>query len=1158
MSNFVHLHLHTEYSLLDGACRIKDLVKYVKEIGQDSVAITDHGVMYGVIDFYNACKKEGIKPIIGCEVYVAPRNNTDKVYEIDNVNNHLVLLCKNEIGYKNLIKIVSNAYVNGFYNRPRTDINMLKKHSEGLICLSACLAGKIPRLITSGRYDEAKQEALLMQEIYGEGNFYLEIQDHGIADQKIVTRDLIKIARETNIPLVATNDVHYLRRKDSYNQKVLMCIQMGRTVDDPSKMEFETDEFFLKSYEEMQDVFKYQQTAIDNTVKIAEMCNVEFNFNEHHLPEYDVPKEFSANEYLRKLCFEGLEKRFGNDTHLYTERLEFEISMIENMGFVDYFLIVSDFIAYAKNNDIPVGPGRGSAAGSIVAYVLEITDIDPIKYSLYFERFLNPERISMPDIDIDFCNEKRTKVIDYVVEKYGIDKVAQIVTFGTMAAKGSVRDVGRALNIPYADVDAIAKMIPQELGMTLEKALAVSEDLKREYEIDQTVQRLIDTAMALEGMPRHASTHAAGVVITKESVANLVPLAKNDEQIVTQFPMGTLEKLGLLKMDFLGLRNLTVLHDCIETIKETNEDFDEKTIPLDDEKTFEMLSQGKTSGVFQLESTGITSVVTGLKPQSIEDITAVVALYRPGPMQSIPKYIKGRHAEGKVTYKHELLEGILGVTYGCIVYQEQVMEVFRKLAGYSLGKADMVRRAMSKKNFEELNREKQAFVYGNDEIKGCIKNGVPEKVANEIFEEILDFANYAFNKAHAVSYAFVSYQTAYYKCHYPLEYMSALLTSVLDSSAKVSEYISATKEMGIKILNPSINYSKSRFVVSNEDIRFGLVAIKNIGKNFIDNLVKEREKNGLFVSFEDFLTRMQSKELNKKALESLIKCGAFDEFGHSRAGLLRVFEMALDDIYKDKKKNVEGQIGLFASKEESLKIEIPVVREFDKKQLLLMEKEMSGIYLSGHPLDDYIDLVNTEGVAKIFSIIDELTQDVPNKYFKDNMEVVLVGVITHVKSFVTKKNANMAYVQLEDLNSSIELVVFSKVLTQCGSYIKPDQTVIVSGRINAKEDEVPKILCNYIKPISAEGLDESLNKKPYVSKKVRQKTVWIKIDNLKNPKLKAIKKILMEHRGDTKVCIHTTEDKKTITVARDLYVISNAELLTKLRLELDEDSVVVV
>ncbi|MFI3226682.1 MAG: DNA polymerase III subunit alpha [Clostridia bacterium] len=1165
MSDFVHLHLHTEYSLLDGACRIKELPKYAKELGQKAIAITDHGVMYGAIDFYNACKAEGIKPIIGCEVYVAPRKNTDKVFEIDNANNHMVLLCKNEIGYRNLIHMVSDGYVNGFYNRPRIDLDLLREHHEGLICMSACLAGRIPRLLMEGRYDDAKAEAVMMNEMFGQDNFYLEIQDHGIKEQKPVCRDLIRMSRETGIPLVASNDAHYLRQTDSYNQKVLMCIQMGRTVDDPSKMEFETDQFYVKSYDEMAEIFPNNLEALENTVKIADMCNLEFTFGEYHLPAYDVPVGYTASEYFRKLCFDGLKERFPSNYKDYEERLEFEIQMIEQMGFVDYFLIVWDFIAFSKNNNIPVGPGRGSAAGSMVAFVLKITDIDPVKYSLYFERFLNPERISMPDIDIDFCYVNRPKVIEYVNEKYGKDRVAQIVTFGTMAARGAIRDVGRALDVPYGDVDKIAKMIPTELGMTLEKALQVSQELKNEYDSDQTVKKLIDTAMALEGMPRHASTHAAGVVITKEKVSEHVPLSKNDEQIVTQFPMNTLEKLGLLKMDFLGLRNLTVLHDCVENIKDTNPDFREEDVPLDDAQTFEMLSQGKTEGVFQLESTGITNVVTGLKPQSIEDITAVVALYRPGPMQSIPKYIKGRHSEGKVTYKHPLLEDILGVTYGCMVYQEQVMEVFRRLAGYSLGKADMVRRAMSKKKFDELNREKQSFVYGKEDenIDGCIKRGVPEKIANEIFDEILDFANYAFNKAHAVSYAFISYQTAYFKCHYPKEYMAALLTSVLDSSAKVSEYIGAAKNMGIKTLNPSINYSRANFVVSGDDIRFGLVAIKNVGRNVIENLVIERENNGKFISFEDFITRMYQYDLNKRAVEALIKCGAFDEFGYTRAGLLRIFEIALEDVSKSKRKNLEGQIDLFSmgDTEQTSQIVVPNIAEFPKKQLLLMEKEMSGIYLSGHPLDEQLALTNLEGVSKIYNIIDDLTNEGHTKYYKDNMDVVIVGVITSARIQVTKKNTNMAYVQLEDLTSSIELVMFSNVLTASGSYIKNDQLIAVSGRINAKEDEAPKIICNSVQPLCEEGIAELVGQKskPYQKQQPRkQKRLWIKIDNLQNPKLKSVKKILLEHRGDMEVRLHTTDDSKTITVSRNLYVTSNADLLTKLRLELDEGSVVVV
>ncbi len=1165
---FVHLHLHTEFSLLDGACRIKNLPKRCKELGQDAVAITDHGVMYGVIDFYRACKNEGIKPIIGSEVYVAPRKNTDKVYEIDNVNNHLVLLCKNNIGYQNLMNLVSDAYVNGFYNRPRIDMEHLRKHSEGLIGLSACLAGSIPRLILQNRYEDAKNAALEFNEIFGEGNFYLEIQDHGIKEQQIMNRDIIKISRETGIPLVATNDVHYLNRKDSYNQKVLMCIQMGRTVDDPSKMEFETDQFYLKSYDEMAETFPHHLEALDNTAKIAEKCNVDFEFGHYHLPEFDVPKEFTPNEYFRKLCFDGLKERFPDTYEQYVERLDFEIEMIEKMGFVDYFLIVSDFIMYAKNNGIPVGPGRGSAAGAMVAYVLKITDIDPVKYSLYFERFLNPERISMPDIDIDFCYVNRSKVIDYVNEKYGKDKVAQIVTFGTMAARAAIRDVGRALNIPYADVDKVAKMIPTELGMTLTRALDVSRELKMAYDSDDTIKNLIDTATALEGMPRHASTHAAGVVITKDAVFNHVPLAKNDEQIVTQFPMTTLEELGLLKMDFLGLRNLTVLHDAVININKHTPDFTLEGIPFDDKATFDMLSLGKTEGVFQLESTGITNVVKGLKPTSIEDITAVVALYRPGPMQSIPRYIKGRHNPTEVTYKHEMLKEILGVTYGCIVYQEQVMEVFRRLAGYSLGKADMVRRAMSKKKFDALAKEKDTFVFGSEEenIIGCVKNGVSEKIANEIFDEILDFANYAFNKAHAVSYAFISYQTAYLKCHYPKEYMAALLTSVLDSSSKVSEYINACKEMGIKTLVPSINESNATFTVSGEDIRFGLVAIKNVGRNFIEKLVYERNLNGKFKSFGEFLDRMYLYDLNKRAVESLIKCGAFDEFGHTRASLMQVHEVALDDISKTKRKNIEGQIDLFSlgGEENVDQLEIPNAREYDKKDMLKMEKEMSGIYLSGHPLNEYDELIFNEKIAKIFDIVDDLAHD--STKYKDNMDVVIAGVISTARTQITKKNTTMAYINLEDLTGTIEGIVFSRVLEQNGAYIKADVPVVLKGKINAREDEAPKLICNDIKPLTREYIDlflQDKSEKSYekVYEKPQNKRLWVKIEAGESEDIKEITEkisdITADFHGDLDVVLYIEGQNKRVLLPRKFRVTSNAKMLMKLRLVFGEKNVII-
>ena len=890
MVPFAHLHVHSEYSLLDGACRIEGLVDRVAALGQSACALTDHGVMYGVIDFYRACKAKGVHPVIGCEVYLAPHSRFDRSYVNGEWHSHLILLCENMTGYRNLIHMVSLGFAEGFYMKPRIDMELLRQHSEGLICLSACLAGVIPRALAEGDMDGAYELCEQFLEIFDRDHFYLEVQDHGIEIQKKVNEGLFQLAEELNIGLVATNDAHYLTRKDARIQDVLMSIQMGKTVDDPTRMKFETEEFYIKDADEMAALFPNHPEALANTVKIAERCQVEFEFGKYHLPEFDVPEGYTALQYLQKLCDEGFAVRYPKDDGTVRARLQYEIDMITQMGFVDYFLIVSDFIGYAKRQGIPVGPGRGSAAGSIVSYCLGITDLDPIHYSLYFERFLNPERVSMPDIDVDFCYVRRPEVIEYVTNKYGKDRVAQIVTFGTMAARGAIRDVGRALNIPYNEVDVVAKQVPNELHITIDKALAVNPELKKMYDEKPQVRELIDTARALEGMPRHASTHAAGVVITKDPVDTYVPLARNDEQMVTQFTMTTLEELGLLKMDFLGLRNLTVIADAEKMIRRHVPDFNIEKVDMNDKATYEMLGRGSTMGVFQLESAGITNVVTGLQPESIEDITAVVALYRPGPMQSIPRYIECRHHPDKVTYKHPLLEPILGVTYGCMIYQEQVMQVFQSLAGYSLGKADMVRRAMSKKKMKELEKERVNFIHGNAElgIDGAVKRGVPEAVAASLFDEIMDFANYAFNKAHAVCYAVVSFRTAYLKCHYPREYMAALLTSVLDSSDKISEYIQAAREMGISVLPPDVNESYDGFSVSGRDIRFGLAAVKGVGRSFMKQLVAEREAGGLFSSFQEFCERMYDRELNRRALESLIKAGAFDSMGYRRSQLIQI------------------------------------------------------------------------------------------------------------------------------------------------------------------------------------------------------------------------------------------------------------------------------
>ena len=912
--SFVHLHVHTEYSLLDGECRIEPLIERAKQLGQTALAITDHGVMYGAVAFYKACCAAGIKPIIGCEVYVAPRTRFDREHGVDSEYTHLILLCRNEEGYKNLCYLVSMAFIEGFYGKPRIDWALLHEHAKGLICLSGCVAGAIPRMINSGNYEGAKKKALELSELFGEDGFYLELQDHGLEPEKRAAEGLIRISRETGIPLAVTNDAHYIEKSDAYYQDVLMCVQMQKTISDPSRMRFETNELYLKDEAEMRALFPEHPEAADNTAKIADMCSYDFEFGKYKLPRFKLPEgETDSFEYLQRLCDEGLIRRYPNDDGSVKKQLDYELRMIKKMGFVDYFLIVSDFIAYAKGQKIPVGPGRGSAAGSVVSYTLNITDVDPIKYNLYFERFLNPERVSMPDIDIDFCVNRRGEVIDYVNRKYGRDHVAQIVTFGTMAARAAVRDVARVLDIGYGEADAVAKAIPMGPNMTIKEAMRVSKPLRDMYESDELLRRLIDVAQALEGMPRHASMHAAGVVITDRPVYEYVPLSKNDESVVTQYQMTTLEELGLLKMDFLGLRNLTVLEDAAKLVRLSEPEFTVETIPDGDAEVFRMLSEGRTSGVFQLESTGMTGVCTGLKPRSIEDITAVIALYRPGPMDSIPRFIECSAHPDKISYKHPFLRPILEVTYGCIVYQEQVIEIFRRLAGFSLGQADMIRRAMSKKKHKVIDAERVAFVHGDASrgIDGAVKRGIPEATANSIYDEILDFASYAFNKAHAVSYAIVSYRTAYMKRHYPRQYMAALLSSVLDNSQKVAEYIAECRELGIKLLPPDVNESYADFSVSGNDIRFGLVAIKSIGRGFISELIARREEGGPFRSLEDFCRRMAGKELNRRAVENLIRAGAFDSMGFKRKALLRVAGVMIDGIQQESRNNVEGQLNLF-------------------------------------------------------------------------------------------------------------------------------------------------------------------------------------------------------------------------------------------------------
>ena len=1169
MENFAHLHVHTEYSLLDGACRIEKLMDRVAELGQTAVAMTDHGVMYGAIDFYRAAKARGIHPVIGCEVYVTPGSRFERGYAQGQWHRHLILLCENMEGYRNLIHMVSLSFSEGFYVRPRVDLDLLRKHSKGLICLSACLAGSIPQALMNGDYEGAKRQALEFREIFGENNFFLEIQDHGIEAQKEVNMGLYRLSDETGIPLVATNDAHYLTREDARIQDVLMAIQMGKTVDDPTRMKFETSEFYIKSEEEMFALFPTHPDAIARTVEIANRCQVEFEFGKYHLPQFDVPDGYTAREYLDKLCLEGLHERYPDDDGTVRERLDYEINMIDKMGFVDYFLIVSDFIHYAKRNGIPVGPGRGSAAGSIVSYCLGITDLDPIKYSLYFERFLNPERVSMPDIDVDFCYVRRPEVIEYVTRKYGADHVAQIVTFGTMAARAAIRDVGRALSIPYNEADAVAKQVPMELHITIDRALTINPELKKMYDSNPTVKNLIDTARALEGMPRHASTHAAGVVITKDPVDTYVPLARNDEQMVTQFTMTTLEELGLLKMDFLGLRNLTVIADAEKMIRRHTPDFSIEKVSDHDAATFQMLGQGRTMGVFQLESAGITNVVTGLRPQSIEDITAVVALYRPGPMQSIPRYLVCRLHLEKVRYKHPLLEPILSVTYGCMVYQEQVMEAFRKLAGYSLGKADMVRRAMSKKKFKELEKERVSFIYGNPDegIDGAIARGVPEQTAAEIFDEIMDFANYAFNKAHAVCYAVVSYRTAYLKCHYPREYLAALLTSVLDVPGKISEYIAEAKEMGIRVLPPDVNSSEDGFSVSGEDIRFGLAAIKNVGRAFMRQLVEERQANGPYTSLMDFCERLYDKDLNRRALESMIQAGAFDSMGFHRSQMLAVYERVVDAVANERRKNVEGQLDLFGMGVENVQdeeIAMPNLPEMGKKELLALEKQTTGLYLSGHPMDAYESLAKRANAAKIRAIADDLMPDAEQPKYKDGMYVNLACVVSAVKLKSTKSGSMMAYATVEDMTGMMELVVFPNALQQFGMYLKEDEAVLINGRIDAREDEAPKLIVQSAAPLSEESVStlesKELAKKPTLTgqqalAKAGQR-LYLRLPELSGEQFEQVKRFLTKQPGEIPVVLCLTSGGKPRLAPRSLWCAGNLQLMQNLRFLLGNENVI--
>ncbi len=1149
--SFVHLHVHTEYSLLDGACRIDRMMERVKELGQSAIAITDHGVMYGCIDFYKAAKAAGIKPIIGCEVYVTRRRMEDRVHGIDNDPYHLVLLCENRTGYENLCKLVSEAFTHGFYGKPRVDLELLSQYHEGLIATSACLAGGVAQFLLEDDYNAAKEYALKMADIFGPERFYLELQDHGIEEQIAVNQGVQRLARETGLPLVITNDAHYLRKEDASMQDVLLCIQTGKTVDDTNRMKFQTEEFYLKSEEELRQLFPNCEEAFANTAKIAEMCNLEFTFHEYHLPSFPVPDGVTNEEYFRKLCYDGFAERYQNPPAEYTERLEYEIGIISKMGYVNYYLIVWDFIRYAKEQGIPVGPGRGSGAASIVAYCLHITEVDPMQYALIFERFLNPERVSMPDFDTDFCQERRGEVIEYVMRKYGADHVAQIATFGTMAARGAIRDVGRALNFSYAETDIVAKLVPTTLHITLKEALEVSPKLKEMYDGDERVKLLIDTAMSLEGMPRNTSTHAAGVVITADPVDTYVPLSRNDDTIVTQYTMTTIEELGLLKMDFLGLRNLTVIEDAQAEIRKLNPDFDISKVPDNDPATFAMLAEGKTQGVFQLESAGITGVCVNMRPTSIEDLTAIVALYRPGPMDSIPTFIANKLDPRKIRYKTPLLEPILKVTYGCIVYQEQVIAIFQALGGYTMGQADNIRRAISKKKMKVIEAERKVFVYGDPEqgIPGAVAKGVSEAAAQSIYDEIVDFANYAFNKAHAVCYAVVSYQTAYLKCHYPHQYMAALMTSVLDSATKISGYIAECKEMGIAVLPPDINHSDDHFTVEGEAIRFGLGAVKNVGRALIRTISAKRTADGPFLSMEDFLQRMGEGELNKRAVENFIKCGALDCFGHHRSELLAVYESMMDSVSDARKKNLDGQMGMFAmldADDKAAAIPIPSLPELSKADMMTMEKETTGIYISGHPMDDYRGLLKGTHVVPIGILMGD-----ENPY-KDDSIVSVAGIVQGVKMKTTRNNSMMAYVTVEDDTASIEMLAFSNVLNQYGGYLRENSAVVITGRLSIRDEKEPQIVINRARPISDYANEVTVDEP--ISTPVQQKAdkLYLQLTGEDDPRYQKVKAILNMFPGEGQVVLFFADTR----TRRGTLAAFDSRMLTELKNVLGDGNVV--
>lgn len=1148
--SFAHLHVHTEFSLLDGSNKIKEYVSRVKELGMNSAAITDHGVMYGVIDFYREARKQGINPILGCEVYVAPNSRFDReITGGDDRYYHLVLLAENEEGYANLTKIVSKGFVEGYYYKPRVDKELLRKYHKGIIALSACLAGEVARFLTKGLYEEAKKTALEYQEIFGEGNFFLELQDHGIPEQGLVNQQLFKMSEETGIELVATNDIHYTYAEDAKPHDILLCIQTGKKLSDENRMRYDGGQYYVKSEEEMLRLFPYAKQALENTQKIADRCHVEIEFGVTKLPKYDVPDGYTSWEYLQKLCYEGLEKRYGDPSEELKERLSYELETIHQMGYVDYFLIVWDFIKYAKDHGISVGPGRGSAAGSIVSYCLEITTIDPIRYQLLFERFLNPERVSMPDIDVDFCYERRQEVIDYVTRKYGKDCVAQIVTFGTLAARGVIRDVGRVMDLPYAYVDSISKMIPQELGITIDKALKMNPDLKKLYDTDETVTNLIDMAKRLEGLPRHCSMHAAGVVICQKPVDEYVPLSRAaDGTITTQFIMTTLEELGLLKMDFLGLRTLTVIQNAVLLARRKQPELNINQIDYNDQKVLDYIGTGKTDGVFQLESAGMKGFMKELKPHNLEDVIAGISLYRPGPMDFIPQYIRGKNDSSSITYDCPQLEPILAPTYGCIVYQEQVMQIVRDLAGYSLGRSDLLRRAMSKKKAAVMEKERKIFIYGDEEtgVPGCIKNGIDEQTANKIYDEMIDFAKYAFNKSHAAAYAVVSYQTAWLKYYFPVEYMAALMTSVIDNPSKVSEYIYACRQMNIKILPPDINKGEANFSVDGGDIRYGLAAIKSIGRPVIKAIVEDREELGLFQNLEDFITRLSAKNiLNKRTIENLIKAGALDTLGGTRKQFMSIYVQIVDHVTQEKKNSMVGQMTLFdlvsEDQKEEFQIRMPDVGEYSKETLLAFEKEVLGIYVSGHPLEAYEEKWKKSISATTADF--QLDEETGHTKVHDGAKEIIGGMITEKTIKHTKTNQMMAFITVEDLLGTVEVVVFPRDYEKNRDYLEVDSKVFVRGRVSEEDDKPSKMICEKIIPFER-----------------TKKELWIQFPDKATflDEEQIVYGYLADSDGDDEVMIYCAKERAVKKLPKNRNIGINEQILSRLMNHFGEKRVKVV